>query len=271
MEREIHFGTVTRIVDDDLKEKLRGAVFFESATISGKSIEYPIPAEPTFPFASVNSGFFWVPTPGDLIEIEITPAEVMNPNPRYRRSVYNDTDELAREFRKNYPFRMGFKTKSGHVLIWDDTDGEEEMFLEHKFGTRIMFEKDGKISIKARKRTATDKDDESKDTFNSIFQEIVLDFAGKEIKIHDQFGNTAKLNTTGINLKEKSGGQLNLSGNKVALGGTTHELLNLFDQTLSQIQQLIVPTAVGPSGVPINSPIFAQIQTRLKQIKGSLL
>ena len=271
MEREIHFGTVTRIVDDDLKEKLRGAVFFESATISGKSIEYPIPAEPTFPFASKNSGFFWVPTPGDLIEIEITPAEVMNPNPRYRRSVYNDEDELAREFRKNYPFRMGFKTKTGHVLIWDDTKGSEEMFLEHKFGTRIRFEKHGKMSIKARKRTATDDDDESKDTFDDVFQEIVLDFAGKEIKIHDQFGNTAKLNTSGINLKEKSGGQLNLSGNKVALGGTTHELLNLLIQLINAILVETHPTAVGPTGPPINSAQYIQIKSKLQTIAGSLI
>lgn len=271
MEREIHFGTVTRITDDTLKTKLRGAVFFESATISGKSIEYPIPAEPTFPFASVNSGFFWVPTPGDLIEIEITPAEVMNPNPRYRRAVYNDEDELAREFRKNYPFRMGFKTKTGHVLIWDDTDGEEEMFLEHKFGTRIMFEKDGKMSIKARKRTATDKDDESKDTFDSVFQEIVLDFAGKEIKIHDQFGNTAKLNTTGINLKEKSGGQLNLANNKVALGGTTFELMGLLIRLINAIITETHPTLVGPTGVPLNVAIYTKILADLQIIKGSLL
>jgi len=74
----------------------------------------------------------------------------------------------------------------------------------------------------------------------------------------------------GVKIKDQFGGELNIQNGMVALGNSTAELLDLFNQTLTQIQSLTVPTGVGPSGPPINLAAFTAIQTQLDLIKGSL-
>lgn len=55
---------------------------------------------------------------------------------------------------------------------------------------------------------------------------------------------------------------------KVTIGNGSIDLLKLVDDTLTEIQKLTVPTAVGPSGVPVNAAAFATIQQQLAQILG---
>ena len=63
----------------------------------------------------------------------------------------------------------------------------------------------------------------------------------------------------------------------VGLGAASAELLDLVDQIIDQIDQtetaiqaITVPTAVGPSGPPINAASFIAIQSTLATIKGLL-
>lgn len=137
-----HFATITRVVDDTLKEKLRGAVFFKSDTLTGSS-EYPEPAEPSFPLAGKDGeGFFWVPQVGDQIEVEIN-AEDENANPKYVRMLYSSEDDIPAEFKENYPFRMGWRTRAGHVLIFDNKPEALMVMFAHKIGTGFKWDKDG--------------------------------------------------------------------------------------------------------------------------------
>ena len=74
----------------------------------------------------------------------------------------------------------------------------------------------------------------------------------------------------GIKIKDHIGGEVNIKNGMVAIGNSTAELLDLFNQTLTALQSLSVATALGPSGPPINVAQFIQIQTMLTLIKGSL-
>jgi len=141
MKRSLHYGTVTRNEDTDLEAGLRGAVYFESESLTG-GVEFGEPAEPCFPFAAKNAGFFFVPSPGDVIEIEVE-EDVDHPNPRYRCGVYSSEDDIDDLFKENYPNRMGWVSKKGHFFIFDETDGEEIVRLGHTLGTKLSMEADG--------------------------------------------------------------------------------------------------------------------------------
>lgn len=139
---EKHFAIVTRVEDGTLKEKLRGAIFFKSDTLTG-STEYPVPAEPSFGLAGKDGeGLFWVPQVGDQIEVEINKADE-HTNPKYVRMLYSSEDEIAAEFKTNYPYRMGWKTRVGHILYFDNKPGEEAIKFMHKLGTGFDWTKDG--------------------------------------------------------------------------------------------------------------------------------
>lgn len=147
--KEIHNAIVTRNTDDDLGVGLRGAIFFEAATLFDG--EYPLPAYPCFPFASdKGAGFFFVPKVGDEVEIEIAvddgghdTSDVELPEPRWRCMIYSKNADIDAEFKKNYPWRMGWKTNSGHLLMFDDKEGEEMIQLSHKIGTILQINKEG--------------------------------------------------------------------------------------------------------------------------------
>jgi len=149
---EVHNGIVTRNIesDNDSTLLLRGSVFFEAPTLFEG--EYPLPAEPCFPFASApnGAGFFVVPKVGDEIEIEVlvddpnepydsTDAEL--PEPRWRCMIYSDAADIAEEFKKNYPFRMGWKSNTGHILMFDDKEDSGEVLLGHAFGHFLQMTK----------------------------------------------------------------------------------------------------------------------------------
>lgn len=139
---EKHFAIVTRVVDQNLKEGLRGAVFFKSDTLTGTT-EYPEPAEPSFPLAGAKGeGFFWVPQVGDQIEIEIN-KEDETANPKYVRMLYSSEDDIADVFKENYPFRMGWVTREGHVFYFDNKPEALAVRLAHKIGTGFEWDKDG--------------------------------------------------------------------------------------------------------------------------------
>lgn len=212
--KTLHFAEVTRNFDEN--EKLRGAIFFKSDTLTGDK-EFPIAAEPCFPIAGQNGfGFFAVPEPGDIVEIEIDDA-VEHPQPRWRCSIYSSVDEIAREFRKNYPKRMGFRTKTGHVLIWDDTEGAEEVFFEHTFGSRIKFSTNGNISFKARQITNRDEDDEINDIEATEFAELLFDFNQKVIHLHDHHPNSIKMNSSGVVALDKNNNKITMDSSGVII------------------------------------------------------
>ena len=146
--REVYNAIVTRNVDDDLGVKLRGAIYFEAPDIFDG--EYPIPAYPCFQFASQNNaGFFFVPKVGDEIEIEMyvddktDPYDTTDfelPEPRWRCMVYSNAIDIDDEFKLNYPYRMGWKSNSGNIFLFDDTEGQELVKMAHAFGTQFQFD-----------------------------------------------------------------------------------------------------------------------------------
>lgn len=153
--KEIHNAIVTRNIEADEATTLllRGAVYFNAPGLFDG--EYPLPAEPCFPFASANgAGFFVVPKVDDEIEIEVAVDDPNNPDdttdaelpePRWRCMVYSKAADIAEEFKVNYPFRMGWKSNSGHFLLFDDKEGFELVKLFHKVGTFLEMTKDGDL------------------------------------------------------------------------------------------------------------------------------
>ena len=123
-QKEKHFAIVTRVEDEKKGLKLRGAVYFQSDTLTGDA-EYPIPAEPSFEQAGQNGeGWFRVPQVNDQIEVELDVNDE-HTVPRYIRMIYSDEDEVAEEFLLNYPHRWGYKSRRGNIIIMDNKPDPE--------------------------------------------------------------------------------------------------------------------------------------------------
>lgn len=160
--KETHRATVK---DNNDPEK-RGRLLVASATLmgvdsNGEAVDYPNFIEPVFPilFSSngdkVDGGWFGVPSVGAMVEIEVSTNSVFDqvpgqteqtdPDPRWKSCVLRSGDDVASEFKTNYPKRMGYKTESGHTLIFDDAkDGiGGKVMLTHRSGMQIRMSNSG--------------------------------------------------------------------------------------------------------------------------------
>ncbi len=245
--KEVHNAIVTRNTDPDQGVALRGAVFFNAPTLFDG--EYPEPATPCFPFASAGgAGMFFVPQVGDEIEVEILvddgtfdTADVEVPEPRWRCMVYSSAADIADEFKVNYTRRMGWKSNTGHIFLFDDTEGAELVGLAHKIGTLLQWDKDGNWIEKIIK-------DKVSEVAANLIQNIGADFtetvSGK--KVINVTGNV-EINAQG-ETKVIAQGKVTVKGNMIDIdgGGALEQVLT----TPSAISDFTgAPIQVGSSTV----------------------
>jgi hypothetical protein len=120
--------------------------------------------------------------------------------------------------------------------------------------------------------------------FNDKSMEIKIDENAQKITIDDGGGdtieidspnnkilitqgtNTVEMGNSGIKIKEKDTGELNLSSGKVALGSSTDELMIILSELCDTLFQ-----DLGNLGYPLKNQMKYQIlKTRIDSIKGSL-
>jgi len=154
MSKEFYMAVVTRNVEkasgktDDEQtaavssKALMGSVYFQCSNISNG--EYPIPARPTFGFAGSNGGgLFWVPKVGDHILVMFD-TQLDQPQPYYICSLYTiPNNPIHEEWEVNYPNRMGWISNIGHQFIFDDTEYDELIRIQHAFGGMIEMDSGG--------------------------------------------------------------------------------------------------------------------------------
>lgn len=244
--KEYHFGIVTKNDGGVLKDKARGAVFFKSETLSGGG-EYPEPAQPSFPLAGGRGGgMFWVPQINDQIEVEVDRA-MEHPVPKYIRMLYSSEDEINALFKVNYPFRMGWVTPAGHVLLFDNKEDALLLRLAHAIGTGFDWTKDGD-ELKTVVR----------DLMETIGRNVVRTVTGKltetiTAEVTRQVGGklTEKFKASVIReiadgLREKVGGNHETTaGGKLRETATTIEMNGNAGKVLTTVSDPVVDMIVG--------------------------
>jgi hypothetical protein len=257
-------------------------------------------------------GMFSVPDIDDVVYVECDVGYKTHPIAWGNLTTGDDEPDIPEEFQRITPTNRGFYTPGGILIELDDGTGLTNVgqgikitsatgniisILDDETAAKglITLETTGGLTLTLNGTTdealietnggasveingVTDTIDISTDAGDSV----VLNPQG--ITVTDVTENTITTSASGIKLKTAEGAELNLSGATVALGSSAAELLNLFNETLTQVSSILeqieiltVPTVVGPSGPPVNSAAFVTIgtqittiQTQLDLIKGSL-
>jgi uncharacterized protein involved in type VI secretion and phage assembly len=160
-----YYSTYPAIVVDNNDPEKRGRIKFKCPVVFGQYI-HPIWAEPCeSDLAGKDSGKFDPPYVGQWVNIQFEFGDTRSP-------VYSGgffaKDELASEFKTNYPNVRGWAWKSGQRLIIDETEnspkvtvknadgsyidmdgksGSENITIKHKSGATIIIDKSGNILL----------------------------------------------------------------------------------------------------------------------------
>jgi hypothetical protein len=278
---ETHIAKVTAVDDPEKRGRIRVAC----ATIMGsEDEELPMWIEPAHVW-----GWFFVPDVGELVEIEIVAGADDDEQPgqasidsldatwRGTRFYGNEDAEegegrtpIASDFTAtNYGKRRGLCTPTGHVLMFDDTAGKEQVSLTwaNAEGLRsfIAFDDDGSCVLNTHSGHL-----------------LFLNSKDGELSLIDQHGNTYATNEEGSKLItgdgktmiDLRGGTVQVSGDSVVVACKTAQLaagnVKLGDGPAAAITESLIqgvkfmaafvshthPTGMGPSGPPAPNPDF---------------
>jgi hypothetical protein len=149
--KKYHSGIV-RDNDDPL---MRGRLMVECPDIAyGQTMPW---AEPKMHFvdSEMRAGAFWIPNINSVVELEIEDEEDSEANdllPKWKCDVYPE-GTVPEIFQTNYPQRRGWVTAAGHIMYFDDTEGQLIFKLIHPTGTELVIDNDGNIHIGSESNT----------------------------------------------------------------------------------------------------------------------
>lgn len=225
-------------------------------------------------------GFFAVPDVDEAVEIEILTASshdsgfmessVMNPVIRWRgKRWWGGTEDstpsprpVPEDFKTNYGKRRGFTTPMGHMLMFDDTEGQETVRLSWHKKTEggeekwsfIAFDKDGSVSLANQEGSV-----------------LSLDAKNKCFTLIESNGNVISADATSLKLIDKSGGIIEMKSGLIQVLGQSNVVISCKTAKLEGGKVMLVsetepavlgnqmktlhdghihPTGTGPSGPP---------------------
>lgn len=279
------------VVNDDPEFRARFQVVCEDYT------GFPDVVVPGWVEPVLDWGLFLVPDVDEWVEIEVVTgtaedevpgqSAILDPVIRWRgKRYYHEGEEAPTpvhdDFKStNYGKRRGFATPAGHILLFDDTEGEERINLTwhaERNGTDkfayLSMDPDGSVVIG-----------------NANGSLIYLDAKNGGISIIDENGNVMASDSSGMRMIDKHGNIVDLksgaiqvmSGGSVVVNAKTVDLQAgevrvgkdavekavLGDKLLTIFAGHKHPTGTGPSGVPIpNDPeAFANFQSQNVKVR----
>lgn len=221
-------------VDANNDPEFRGRIKVRCADLIGfPDVVLPGWVEPVFDW-----GWFAIPDVDEFVEIEVVtgttedevPGQSMITDPRINwraKRYYHEGGEtetpIHDDFRTgNYGKRRGFATPSGHILLFDDTEGEERINLTwHQVENGVdkysylALDPDGSVVIGNKKGSL-----------------IYLDAKNGAVTLNDEHGNIISTDSKGARLIDKFSNIIDMKDGAILLMGKKGITLNCKDATV---------------------------------------
>lgn len=204
-------------------------------------------ALPCLPFGGLaDQGFFVIPQLDAQVWVEFEEGDPQRPI--WTGTFWQQESDVPTEAALDEPTTRLLKTPTGHLLQFDDEDGQEKIRLHHKSESEISFDEKGSIAIK--------------DSGGAV---MTLNADSNEITIADANGNTLQMTSSGTKIEDSNGNKLEmaasgitldaqniiLKGGNVMLGGEAGEGIIKGQTFLTLLATHTHPTPAGPSSPPV--------------------
>lgn len=277
-----YYSMYPGVVRDNKDPQMRGRIKVELPTILGKGRIHSDFAEPhSFRITGLNHGEFFPPYIGDVVDVWFENGDLNYPV--YKGGSYANK-ELPKDFQNNYPNVKGWVFKSGQkilidetkdkmtmqilngdtggYLIFDDTKGKEGIFLSHKTGSQMQFSKEGNVTVVTPGGNTLFLNEKSGEVSLISSQGAVVSLKDK-VTISDASGKNF-ISITDSTVELTSSGDvictaknINLKGGNIAIGSGASDNAVLYSKLKSIVDNIMVATALGPSGPPLPTATMA--------------
>lgn len=248
-----YWGKYRAFVADNADPEGRGRCKLTIPSVLGEATsDWALPA---FAYGgTADAGIIRVPAVDAQVIAEFLEGDLASPI--WTGTFWRKTSEVPAEYAD--PRTKVMKTDSGHLLVFDDTDGSEAVVLQHQTGARLELNAEGNAEI-------TDQNG-ARVQISAANGEIVIEdtngnsltFSAQGIAATDRNGNEITTTASGVEVK---GATINIEGQSVTVGGAGGEPLVKGTSFLALFNAHVHNcTALGaPSGPPITPLTPAQL------------
>lgn len=205
-------------------------------------------ALPCLPFGGLkDQGLFMVPEVDTQVWVEFEEGNIHCPI--WTGTFWRSKGDAPKEAVKDKPTTRLIKTPSGHLLQFDDEEGEEKILLSHKANATLEIDDKGTITLTDAKKSSITLDADAGEIVIKDANDNTVTMSDSGITVEDAEGNSIEMASAGITIK---GEKIIIEGSsKVILGGEGGEEGVIKGSFLSMYASHTHPTALGPSGPPI--------------------
>lgn len=242
-----YFGKYRGFVKDNDDPEQRGRLRLSVPSVLGEALTGW--ALPCLPFGGLaDQGLFMVPEIDARVWVEFEAGNLNQPI--WTGTFWQQSGDAPGEAAVSPPTTRVFKTPAGHVLQFDDAQGQEAFHLIHPAGAQTSVDEKGTVVI-------TDARDNT----------LTLDADSGEIVLEDGHGNTLLMNSGGTTVEDSNGARIEMAaagvtikaakvvvdGGQVMLGGSGGEPI-IKGQSFLTLFATHIHTSGGP-GSPTTPPI----------------
>ena len=195
--QEQYFGKYRALVVDNEDPEKRARLTLAIPSVLGDAVTHW--AEPCLPFGGMaDQGMFMVPEIGAQVWAEFEAGNINKPI--WTGTTWQQSTDVPSEAADRSPHMRQLKTPSGHILSFDDTDGEEEIRLFHPADAELKIDSEGVVSV-------TD----------AAGATLVMNAADASIQITDSNGNTLQMDASGTTVSDSNGNQVVMEGGGIKI------------------------------------------------------
>lgn len=260
---EKRYGKFRGIVTDNKDPEKRGRLkILIPAVLADQETDWALPCLPYGGFD--QQGMFMVPQVDAQLWVEFEEGDINRPI--WVGTFWQQTSDVPEGAAKDEPTTRLLQTQSGHILQFDDEEGEEQFRLFHPADAEMLIDKNGTISLRDTSGAMLTMDAEN----NEIVVEdangniMTMDSAGT--KVEDANGNVVEMSAAGITAEAP---KIVLKGSQVHLGDEGGEPVIKGQSFLSMFAthiHTVAPVVGGPTSPPIPQGEISTLSTTVKTI-----
>ncbi len=260
---ETYYGKYRGIVVDNKDPEKRGRLKLQiPSVLADQDSDWALPCLPYGGFA--QQGLFLIPDVDAQVWVEFEEGDIHRPI--WVGTFWQQESDTPEDAAKEEPTTRLLQTNSGHILQFDDEEGEETFRLFHPADAEILIDKNGTISLT--------------DTSGAV---LIMDAENSEIILEDANGNIMTMDSSGTRVEDSNGNVIEMAaagitaeapkivvkGGQVHLGDEGGEPVIKGQSFLSMFAthiHTVAPVVGGPTSPPIPQGEMSTLSTTVKTI-----
>lgn len=260
---EKRYGKFRGIVTDNLDPQKRGRLkMLIPSVLADQASDWALPC---MPYGGIDQqGLFMIPDIDAQVWVEFEEGDIHRPI--WVGTFWQQEADVPEDAAKDEPTTRMLQTRSGHILQFDDEEGEEQFRLFHPADAEMIIDKNGSISLTDTSGARLNMDAENNEIVIEDANGNIITMNSSGTKVVDSNGNMIEMAAAGITAEAP---KIVIKGSQVHLGDEGGEpvikgqsFLSLFATHI----HTVAPVVGGPTSPPIPQGEMSTLSTTVKTI-----